>query len=544
MDGYWGYNTTRALQQFLNKRMSDELETELLSVDGEFGSKTVTALQRYLNKQRVEFMKLDSPGPASLPGKGQTGNGLGGGGAAVPMAMAGSPPPRPGRHGWASMALTKYSPPTAGAPSSPPAPITTTPALLLRPSSILQVTPLLRNLFSREESSAQALIRRLSTGWEELALDGRWNRNSKMALQACLRFTLGDSLGGSDLKVDGKFHRLSCQALQRLLAHEGWYRPGIHNWSYTFASRVVMHAVLLHQWLCAFQVRLSFSSRSFSRVIISSFEMTAEEVDLFGMNIAQEALTANSALVFHDVIKRREKETREEEERRRRESSDPITAGHIGGGHSSTSLHATVAAHPAHVDLFDRTAVQYCKCIETFVRNHREARRVLLLVNLRRFCDKGLSFSSHGYAVPLHDSSNDCDMKGDVPSGLRSLPEVMHYPPESRSEGRLDMRCHWPTIGSLIFSSLERGTSSPCATGEVPRPDGSHQPSGRSGPQHFYDRRLNTSYVMEAVDCRMAMVVLLEGNRACGEAKLLVSFIVGGLGCDSVVKNLGSSFWG
>jgi hypothetical protein len=54
MDGFWGPNTTRALQQYLNsQRSAEEPEFEMLTVDANFGTLTVKALQHFLNRCRA-----------------------------------------------------------------------------------------------------------------------------------------------------------------------------------------------------------------------------------------------------------------------------------------------------------------------------------------------------------------------------------------------------------------------------------------------------------------------------------------------------------
>mmetsp|Transcript_52253 Transcript_52253/g.123715 ORF Transcript_52253/g.123715 Transcript_52253/m.123715 type:complete len:181 (+) Transcript_52253:357-899(+) len=51
MDGFWGGNTTRALQQYLNsQRSADQPEFEMLACDATFGPLTIQALQLLLNR--------------------------------------------------------------------------------------------------------------------------------------------------------------------------------------------------------------------------------------------------------------------------------------------------------------------------------------------------------------------------------------------------------------------------------------------------------------------------------------------------------------
>mmetsp|Transcript_12393 Transcript_12393/g.43138 ORF Transcript_12393/g.43138 Transcript_12393/m.43138 type:complete len:588 (-) Transcript_12393:573-2336(-) len=54
MDGYWGGNTTRALQQFLNSVRTEngQDDWDALSVDSNFGPKTISALQKFLVRER------------------------------------------------------------------------------------------------------------------------------------------------------------------------------------------------------------------------------------------------------------------------------------------------------------------------------------------------------------------------------------------------------------------------------------------------------------------------------------------------------------
>lgn len=220
MDGYWGLNTTRALQQFLNsQRLVDgrQGDWEAVSVDSIFGPKTITALQMFLNREHhmlkrtcSDDVSLRANAPKGLTISSKThSKGMGREGAASGAAV-----------GRGSGAGDK-----AGA--------------------------------GGKTALTTAQVHKILSLWTQVPVDGEWkmNRATKIAFQAYLKYTLGAHM----LEIDGKFHARSVGALQVLLAQNEWYRPSQDNTAQgtVHLSRVNQHSFLLHQWCRALQEHLS-----------------------------------------------------------------------------------------------------------------------------------------------------------------------------------------------------------------------------------------------------------------------------------------------
>lgn len=89
--------------------------------------------------------------------------------------------------------------------------------------------------------------------WKEVHCDGVWSRESKTAMQCLIKAKIPQVT----MTIDGRFHHHSTRGLQMLLAQEKWYRPGLHNDTTVHQSRVTLHCLALHQWLCALQENLA-----------------------------------------------------------------------------------------------------------------------------------------------------------------------------------------------------------------------------------------------------------------------------------------------
>lgn len=159
MDGYWGLNTTRALQQFLNSQSVEdgrEPDWEKVTVDSQFGPETVSALQMFLNRERNKLRRVftdDVSYRGNMPKASTKGE------AAIKIA---------GVRGAASKdRLAK-----------------------------MMVT-----------------IQHILTLWKEIKVDGEWKQHTKTGLQCYLKYRVGVH---TKLEIDGKFHGRSISALQVL----------------------------------------------------------------------------------------------------------------------------------------------------------------------------------------------------------------------------------------------------------------------------------------------------------------------------------------
>jgi hypothetical protein len=214
------------------------------------------------------------------------------------------------------------------------------------------------------------------------------------------------------MNIDGRFHHHSTRGLQMLLAQERWYRPGLHNDTNVHQSRVTVHCLALHQWLC----------------------------------VLQENLTANAALIFHNVT-----------------SNMPVQRD-MGR-------------------LSQRTAVSYFDAIVLFVKKS-EVMRVVIIADVSGN-DK---FSPVGYSIPPAFGTESA-----APSGLQSLPDVFCYPPDTSGDSW--RRVHMPIIVTLCvdpqFSRIKRNVH------DAPHPSGTKIEGSQI--TYFWEQKTNTSYFLKQV---------------------------------------------
>eukprot|EP00802_Teleaulax_amphioxeia_P010395 Tamp_10423.p1 GENE.Tamp_10423~~Tamp_10423.p1 ORF type:complete len:532 (+),score=92.48 Tamp_10423:98-1597(+) len=232
MDGYWGLNTTRALQQFLNaERCMDRREGDwdAVSVDSSFGPRTVAALQHFLNREHRKFCLIFSD-DVSLRDN-------------APKALSSKADPHK-----KTRAITTTPPRYSGAAGR------------------------------GARNSNTDLFQMLLSLWEQVPTDGEWKTATKRAFQCYLKYRLG--IHATKLEIDGKFHVRSISALQVLLAQNEWYRPmseqmSTHGSGMVHQSRVKFYSFQLHRWCCALQEAI-ISNATFVFIRIHAQQSTSD----------------------------------------------------------------------------------------------------------------------------------------------------------------------------------------------------------------------------------------------------------------------------